>query len=362
MLPAALLGFRPLAAQQEASAELRGTVMRAGTPMSDAEVVLHRVSPDSAGELARTSSESDGGFHFLFPYVPDPDRLDEVFFASVRHDGILYFGPTLTSPADLDSLYIIEVYDTVTAPVGGAPLVVAVRNLVLEPLDEGWQATDLIEVRNEDTRTWVAGPLGDAVWSVAFPSGSTDHQVGESDLPPAGAVFDGDVARTTAAVPPGPRLFLFRYRIPSVGFTLPLVGVTERMEVLVREPAPALSVWGLEGGPPAELEPGTTFRRYVGEDLVDSAVRIDPGGPDRRLPLAPLMVVLGLSLGVLGLWGYSRGRAPRDGRDRSEIVAEIARLDEEFERQAPANGVQRARYERTRAELLRALHRAGADQ
>ncbi|MEZ4422717.1 MAG: carboxypeptidase-like regulatory domain-containing protein [Gemmatimonadota bacterium] len=363
LLAALVVG--PTAAGAQVPADLpvlEGRVVRVdGAPVAGADVLLHRVAVDSAGEVARLTSDADGAFRFRFPYVPDPQRLREVFFGSVRHQGILYFGGTLTTAADLDSLYVIEVYDTAAAPSGGAPLAIEARNVVLEPSDSGWRVTDLVEIRNDSSRTWVSATPGEPVWSLPFPPGSTDHQVGDSDLPPDAARFVEGRAELTAAVPPGTRVYLFRYVVPDMAFTLPVAAPTAHLDLLIREPAPDLTVLGLEGAPPAELEPGTTFRRFVGEDVAVPAVRVLPGGGEEPLPLAGMMVGLGLGLGLVGLWAALRARGGQGpvpagaGPTREELILEIARLDAAFAREASPDPAAVRAYHDRRAVLRRAL-------
>ncbi|HZD03804.1 MAG TPA: hypothetical protein VE173_02770, partial [Longimicrobiales bacterium] len=106
-----------------------------------ATVVLHRVTVDTAGEIDSVRVDSNGRFRFRLPSVPDPGGRGEIYFASVRHQGILYFGAAIHRAVQLDSLYTIEVYDTAVVPAGGADLPLEVRYVVAEPSENGWQIT-----------------------------------------------------------------------------------------------------------------------------------------------------------------------------------------------------------------------------
>jgi len=328
-------------------------------------VLLHQVSSDSAGELGRLSTDEDGRFRFTVPELERVDVNEDIFFASVRHDGILYFGNTIGSSADLDSLYVIEVYDTATAPEGVAPLAVPIRNLILEPLESGWRVTDLIEVRNDLPRTWVGSSAGAPVWRHPIPPSATETSVGQSDLPVGAATFEAGMAVTNAAVPPGSRVYMFRYLVPDIQFVLPVTGGTERLEVLVQEPAPALTVLGLDEAPPAELEPGSTFRRFVGSDLAQGNVLITPGSEDAQIPMAWLIVVMALVLSGVGLWAVM-GRAaatptpvaPVSPLSRQDLLRAVAQLDQDYADADPTPAASE-RYARERAALLSRLREVG---
>ncbi len=348
---AAMASAFPLSGQ----VDLSGQVQRVSVPLSDAEVLLHRVAADSAGEVDRTRSGSDGTFRLTVPPIGE----DEVFFASVRHDGILYFGHTIASPADLDSLYVIEVYDTVVAPEGRAQVSVKVRNLILEPTEGGWQVTDLIEVNNDGDRTWTAREPGSPVWQYPLPPSATDPQVGQSDLPVGAGLFENGGVTTTAAIPPGPRVYMFRYALPDLAFRLPLAGATERLEVLVEEPAPVLNVVGLSEAPPAELEPGSTFRRYVGSDLAPVDVVVLPGSETPQIPFGWLIVGMAFALATVGLWAVQqRGQAGTQPLvstpDRASLIRAIAQLDQRYA-EGPPSAQSEREYRKDRTALLNAL-------
>ena len=354
--------------------ELVGEVRRQGLPLPGADVLLHQVSADSAGEVARRSTGPLGRFRFAEPALTDIDSTDEIFFASVRHDGVLYFGSTLGSRDDLEDLYVIEVFDTATAPAGAAPVALPVRNVILEPIEGGWQATDLIELRNDVGRTWVGSAEGAPVWRHPLPESAVEASVGQSDLPVGAGFFERGMAITNAAIMPGSRVYMFRYRIPELQFALPVVEGTERLEVLVQEPAPALSVVGLAQAPPAELEPGSTFRRYVGTNLAAANVVFSPGNEAGELPLGWLIVVMALALSAVGLWAVMGRRAtlssapspsqPNPGPvplvvSRQELLLKIAQLDQDFAEREGSGPEAEQRYARERAALLNRLREAG---
>jgi hypothetical protein len=348
----------PVGAQVEAEAVLEGRVERASEALAGVTVSLHRVSADEAGEVDRVTADSAGRFRFRLPRVPDPGSRSEVFFGSVRHQGVLYFGNAISQASQLDSLYVINVYDTASAPQSGASLPVQVRTVVLEPMDEGWRVTDLLELRNDGDRTLVASPDG-ATWEYPLPPESLDHEVGDADVPAEGAEFSGTTLVIRAAIPPGPRLHLVRYRLPSQAASLPMPGSTERVELLVREPAPPLTVTGLVASPPLELEPGTTYRRFTAQNARDVMVTIGPGREPANLPLPWIAITLAMALAAVGLWATRRRpTAPPSAPiapvplSRSEVLLRVAKLDEAFEAGEDRTVEARQAYEAERIALL----------
>lgn len=374
---AGLLAATPPAAraQVEATPELSGVVLRSGAPLGNVDVVLHRVDAVDAGALDTLPAAADGTFRFALPTVPDPAGRGELYFASVEHQGVLYFGPPVSMAAELDSIYRIEVYDTLAVPAGGAELPVAVRYLLVEEMAEGWSVTDLIEIEVTGDRTLVAADSG-ATWRYTLPSGITDVQVGGGDIAPVSTTFEGDELTVSMPLSPGARQIVLRYALPTLDIELPLPGETGELELLVREPAPAVEVEGLVAVDPVELEPGIDYRRFAAASLVDSAVsiRATEGGVSTSPDLLPwLMVLLALGLTGLGVWAVRRGgptpaevgagapaspptpptggSAPAAGGmtadARERIVLEIARLDERIEAASDDGEVARLREERS---------------
>lgn len=352
-------------AQVPAHQELRGTVRVGSDPLSEGMVILHRVSPDSSGNIDSTRVAQDGTFSFVLPTVPDPGGRNDIYFASVRFEGVLYFGQAVARAAQLDSTYVIQAYRSVVVPAEGATLTIAVRNLFLEPGPENtWRATDVLQVRNDGERTLIAAD-GGVVWSYVFPPVASDFQLGQGDLPPDAVEFVGHLVRLKAPVPPGDRFFMVQYTLPGPPFSVPVPGITESMELLVREPAPPLEVIGLDEMDVVSLEVGNNFRRYGGTNLVDATISVVAGVPERGIPMQGLAVLLAVLLGGVGVYAFRRPRIaptpvpvglPPDRR--AALLLEIAQLDERMD----ASGVsdaERTEFSARRASLLQRLTAAG---
>lgn len=286
---------------------LTGQVRIADTTLTEGTVILHGVSPNESGEVDSTSVDTQGRFRFDLPRVPDSGGGGQIYFASIRHEGILYFGPAIAQPDQLDSTYVVQVYGVQVAPIDGAQLAISTRNLFFEIDDGGgWRATDLFEIRNDLDRTLVADDEG-MVWSYPLPAGATDFQLGDATALPDNAVtfVDGRI-ELRAPLPPGERVFVARYAIPAPPLEIPMPGVTETMEFLVREPAPALDVDGLEPVALVSIEPGSSYRRYSGTDIESIDVRVDDAEDQGVLPPEWLTAILLAVLGGAGLFAIYR--------------------------------------------------------
>lgn len=319
--------------------------MRVGTETADSgTVVVHRVGPAFAGEMDSVAVAPDGTFELRLPGVDEEGT--EVFFASIRYDGVLYFGSAIHDPAGVDSVYAIQAYPALEVPAG-TRLPVRVRNLFIEASDSGWTVTDLFELANTGTSTLVA-PDGGASWSHRLPPGATDFRVGQSDLPPDDTrLVDGSLV-TGAPIPPGESVYLVQYRVPEEGITIPNDSPTESVELLVREPAPDVSVSGLAHLDPVEVD-GQTYRRFAATDLSPTVLEVVPGRRAEPRELIPwLGVALALLLALAGGLLALRNQGPRA---RGDVLVQVARLDE-----AQAAGrIDEAEYQRRRELLLRGL-------
>ena len=345
--------------------------VRIGEDLADGgTVVLHRVSAFFSGEVDSAAVSSNGTFRLRAPQAPNPDGGD-LYFASIRYQDVLYFGePVPAVPEAGAPPYVIRAYPTAVGP----PPAVRVRNLFLERADPGpgWAATDLFELGNPSSATLVASEHG-ATWSYALPPGAQDFSVGPSDLSPDAATFAGGRVRVSEAMPPGERLFVFRYRIPRDSIDVPMDGQTGSMELLVREPAGPLFVQGLAPAAPVEME-GGTFRRFAGRDLAPATVRVAPRLARSAAETLPLLAAITtLALALAGALVLARDRRPappppaaspvgdRPVGDRPQrpasllarrrVLVQIAALDEAL----AAGEVAPDEHRRRRAQLLRGL-------
>lgn len=346
----ALLLCLPLAgaaaAQEPAEARLTGvvTVGDSVTGLDGATVLLHQVDAVDAGEIDSVRTAADGRFRFVLPRVPDPQGRQEVYFASVRHQGVLYFGNPVASAIQLDSLYRIQVYDTVTVDRAGTEPGLALRYLLVEELGaDGWQVTDLMQLEVRGRNTLVAGEDG-VTWDYPLPDGIRNVRVGGSDVAGETALVEDGRVAVAAPLTPGMRQVVLRYDLDSLAAAVPVPGGVPEMELLVREEAPPLEVEGLLPTGSVALEDGVLYRRYVGTDLPDTVITFRGTDPPFRIPMRWLAVLMGLIFAGAAAVALKRppGGAggdpapagahpgpsgPGTGDTRQALVREIAELD-----------------------------------
>lgn len=346
-------GRRTGVPQAEGGRVLTGQVLIGDHPADTGTVVLHRVAGDFSGEVDSVGTGPDGLFQLPLPAASGMG--DEVFFATFRHQGILYFGPAITELPESGGSYVIQAYPALSAGPGTGPLL-QVRNIILARPESGngWVVADAFELRNAAPATLVAGDTG-ATWSHSLPPEAADLEVGRSDLPPGMAGFRDGRVRVSAPIPPGENVYVFRYTIAGDEFSIPLEAAAGSMELLVREPAGDLAVDGLAAAEGVELE-GVRYRRYAGRDLAPSTVRVIAG--ETRMPFGPpsmVAVLLTLMLAAAGavLAARSAKAAGSPGRSRrGRVLADIALLDEEW----AAGRLAPEEYRSRRTRLLEELH------
>ncbi|MCG6990154.1 MAG: hypothetical protein LJF06_18580 [Gemmatimonadetes bacterium] len=358
-----LLCASPLQGQVLAKPVLDGKVFVGDSVLRQGRVVLHHLSPNTQGEVDSVRIARDGTFSFKLPTVPDSAH-SEIYFASVRYAGILYFGPALTMAVQLDSLYEIHTWDTTMVAPTGTPLTVETRNIFLQQDSGRWDVTDLFQIINDGKKTLVAHP-GGLVWRYPLAAGATNAVMAQSGvLADAESFKDGDLV-VRAPLSPGEQLFVARYQVPDPYLTLRLPGLTEQLNILVREPAPPLNAPGFTLEEPIQMDAGTTYRHYEAEQLRDGVVRLTKAAAPRPPPVRWYAVILSLLLAGVALWALRKGAArglPRPARSantRQALLMEVAELDEAFEARKAPSPEERKAYEVRRRELLRRLRALG---
>lgn len=372
---------------------LRGQLLRVEVPADSGTVVLHRVNPEQSGPVDSIRVDPDGSFRFELGQLPVAGS-GEILFASHRYEGVLYFGQPIGDGAQLDSVYTVRVFPTAPAPPEGVNVPLRVRNVFIEEGAGSWQVTDLLEAVNDSSVTWTAAEDGGVVWRYPLPPGATNPHLVDGQGSRDGIRFEGESLVTSAAFPPGERLWVIQYDIPTLETSFPLPGYTGFVEFLVREPAPAMRVEGLTAAEPIELERDSQYRRWWTEDATDRVARVQLGEEPveprawvavglaiflvlagsvfmlRRRPdvEGPSRLVPGASDpatdGDPGLWGEARDRGDSpDGihappRPRRELLLAVARIDEALD--ADPEPAEAARLRARREALLEALSNAWA--
>ena len=346
-------GTGMLLRQQEENL-LVGRVLVADRPADTGTVVLHRVSGQWSGEVDSVAVGQGGLFRLGLP--PERGTDDDVFFATIRYQDILYFGQAFTGSPELGDSYVIQAYPALPAGPETGPRV-RIRNVVATRPDsgEGWAVVDFFELQNGLSATLVSSDNRPA-WSHALPRGARDPRVGRSDLSPGMASFGDGRVLVTAPVPPGESAYLFRYTLPQDDFSIPLEVGVGSMELLVREPVGDLAVAGLAAVEGVELE-GVRYRRFAGRDVAPSVVTVTAGTTGLRFGSPSLAAVfLTLLLAGAGAVVAARSRSAVAGHAKSgrrPVLIEIARLDEDW----AAGRLSAEDYGSRRTRLLRELGR-----
>ena len=323
----------PLPAASQDSPILEGVVFAGDAMLGVGTVLLHRVGPDVSGEVDSTALEPGGEFQFRLPTTPDQNFEGDVYFASVEYQGVLYFGSAITSAEQLDSVYVVQVFESEEVPPEGVSLPLEVRTMFVEFAGDGWFATDLFAIDNRGDRTLVAQDDG-VVWSYPLPPGASDPELGEGDMPPAAVSFEDGRVRVSAPLPPGERLLMIRYKLDNLAATIPAPGSTEVFEILVKEPFPPLRIEGLEPIGVVDLG-GTPYRQYGASGLVDAMLTLveteDQGPP----PFEWFALLATMMLGIGALVAYMSprrqvlaGPAGQGTSSREALILEVARIDD----------------------------------
>lgn len=302
MLP---LSAAPALAQGAASQVLEGRVTLEGAPVAGAELALHRVTPDSSGVHATSTSGADGAFSFR---VPRPDSAGfTVYFVTADHLGIRYFGSPI-HPGDAPGDYVVQVRDTTST--AGASLRVSRRDLVLLPhADGGWEVNEVVRLRNAGARTIVSRG-GLPTWEMSIPGGVGEFEAGAGDLPADQIQRMGDRLLLIAPVLPGEREIFLRYRIPAGGPAALTAGTEmDSLNVFVQQPSPRVTVSEMRPVEIVNVE-GERFLQLSAADLAaDAPLRME--WESTAPPVDPVLAGVGAAVLVvlLGAGAAFRNRA-----------------------------------------------------
>ena len=313
---------------------LKGQVIRGDVPITDGLVMLHSVSSMRAGQVDSVNLSKQGLFEFLLPGSNGEPVVGELYIASVEYQGVLYFGSAVTDEAQLEDLYTIPVFESKSVNTEGVALPLKVRNILLENNLNTWEVRDVIAVENPRSETLI--PTGDdgIVWSYPLPDGFSEPRVVRGELPPEDVLFTENRVLVKAPIPPGERMLVILYQLPELDVIFPAPGITETFEMFVKEPSPSLQVTDLDPLDVVSLEPGSTYRRYTGSNLVDANISVievnesDPY-PLGRISLAVAILLISVvALSGMGYIGPSRPAEISPLEHKRFLLLKIAQLDQ----------------------------------
>jgi hypothetical protein len=336
-------------------AVLRGLLTVSGAPADTGTVVIHRVTPEEAGDIDSVTVRGDGSFSVSLPNLPIPGS-GEVFLASARFDGVLYAGPPISDPTQLDSLYTIRAYFAELAPAEGVVFPVLRREVWIDEGPIGWQVTDVLELRNPGNSTLIAEAEDGVVWRYPLPQGAIGGRILQVGPVVGPARIEGAVLTASNPVVPAENYYIVQYDLESIEMEIPLPGETGLIQLLVREPGPAIRVEGLARQPSEEMDVGVSFMRWAGQSLRDQRVSIRIGDASRASSVVWMSAILSIMLvavGTLVVWRRpSPGSGLAQGMARRDLLVKIATLDEEFTVLRDPSQKAMVRYRKQRVALV----------
>jgi hypothetical protein len=302
----ALLGaLAGSSAYAQSGSTLSGRVVKDGAPLAGSEVALHQVTAARSGMIGQTTTGPGGSFAFALP--PADTASFNVFFVTVDHLGVRYFGAPVHR-GEIPATYDVAVFDTTSALPGAVR--VSRRSAILFPETDGsWSANELVRVVNNGGKTIIAGPTAPS-FGFSLPEGATDFEVTEGDVASQDLTLVGRQAVFVGNLIPGPRELFIRYRLPGdqSAVEIQTSGVTDTFDVFIPEAFATATVRGLATTRVTTVE-NERFVQYTGTDLpAEHVIRIawSATGPPVS-PVAAALVVVAVVLAV-GAWLAYRNR------------------------------------------------------
>ncbi len=353
---------RPVLAQTEtppagALGKVMGSIINQNTGTLVAEemdIMLHVLDQNFADAgMLHGKSRSDGTF--LFTDVAFDEQLQYAVMAT--YDGVTYFSET--TAVDLTSMQValeVSVYES-TSDLAGVQ--VDQIHVLFNFAEDGLETKEIYILSNSGKRTVkdVYKLEGDksATFKFPLPSGA-DFIFFKPDDQDRFVKFDGGFADTYPILP-GTRSaqIMVNYLLPfsekgTYSYTAPLN--IARMNLLIEQDANvSLQGRGLAGPEQMALQDGKSYLIYSYSDLsAGQTVEVSFTGQvnsedkmvkESTIPLASGAAFLGIAMVGFGVWWWRRPGNDQGEDDETEVqpggatldelIAEIARLDEEYE-------------------------------
>jgi hypothetical protein len=348
-----------------------------GTPIGMLELTLRSYPPEGDVTSMTTIAGEDGAFRFT-GVSTDHQLVHQV---EAEFQGTTYFSQPITfvEGQELEPIDMM-VYDTTS---DSSAISLGLAHTIITEDESGLEVQEVSVFVNSGDRTYV-GPEDESVGGerptvrFSLPSGATDVRI-DPGVP--GMPFSTEYGFIhTMPVRPGETTFSYSYRINTevAGYTFNRYSFypTTQYSMMIQTDTLDAEAEGLTVGPPSDMN-GLRFLVLSGQGLAaDQAVSATLIAPASGLSPA-IWVVLALVLvgGVAGLT-YSRRRqragaeAPETvaeepaaaGDDVEAMLAEIARLDDEFENGGLDEKTYRQQRDATKARLADIMRSsAGAD-
>ncbi|HUE95251.1 MAG TPA: carboxypeptidase-like regulatory domain-containing protein [Longimicrobiaceae bacterium] len=286
---------------------LVGRVVQEGQPLPSVPVVLHRVTPQSSGEVAAATTDESGTFRL--PLETLEGAGFNIFFVTAEYLSVRYFGEPV-HPDRPRVGYTVAVYDTVSSP--SVPPRVNRRDFVMIPqTNDSWEVNEIISILNPGDRA-IVGAQGMPTMEISVPTGALDFQAGEGDIFPHELSFMGGRVLLVTPVIPGRRDLWLRYRLPPqpARATVRIQQPTDTFNLYVQQPSHLTGVEGLGTTQMINVE-GEQFLQYGAIDLpagATIALRWTGGAP-----VDPVVAAVVVTLALLAAGAVVAARNRRAG-------------------------------------------------
>ena len=385
LFPALILLFalssfvtQPVRAQEETPpasplGAVRGTVINRNTGQlvkESLEVMLHILDQNLTDKgMEHGQSQPDGTF--VFPEIPFDENTQ--FAVMALYDGVTYSSETIV--ADLTTLEVsieMPVYETTTDL---AAIQIDQMHILFETSPDGLETKELYIISNTGERTVKdVFDLGEGKFAaLKFPlPEDADYIFFKPDDQDRFVKLDGGFADTYPVLPGGQASqIMTSYLIPYSGerqytYKAP-VNVAQINFLLPDQAGIALKGTGLIGPEPTTLQDGTSYQVYsysnlkAGQTLSltlhGGAVMSSRAANSSNNLIAGLVAFLGFGVTGFALWRWRTSvstkvddevHAETGEQTLDELVAEIARLDETYEKQ----GINGEEYQSQRKALM----------
>ena len=287
-----------------------GRVLRGGrdtVPLSNAWVVLHRVTREQGGPIDSVRSDARGRYRML---LRDPDSAG-AYVVSAWYDSLAYF----SLPLNVLGRPAAHVEDIVTFPTTskGPPIRLERRLATVAAAREDGtrEVLEILELENTGQTTRVTKDTLEPTWAGRVPARVGQFRGGQGDISPDAMQFRHDSVIVLGPIPPGPvKQLSYGYSLPmgTRALVIPIDQPTVELNLLVEDTAAAVTAPKLQALGVQEIEQ-RHFAAYRAGPLAPGdnvEIRL-PAGAFRAQTLLPYVIALLASGMVIALvWALKK--------------------------------------------------------
>jgi len=291
---------------------VNGRVLRGGRdtiPLSNAWVVLHRVTREGGGPLDSARTDARGRYRIQ---LRDADTSG-VYVVSAWYDSLAYF----SLPLNIVGRPAVHVEDIVVYPTttNGPPIRLARRLVTIaRPGQEGTrEVLEILELENRGQTTRITKDTLVPTWAGRVPSVGGQFQGGQGDISPEAMVFRNDSVHVLGPIPPGPvKQLSYGYSLPATArkLVLPIDQATQELNLLVEDTAAVVTAPAIESLGVQEIEQRRFAAYRAGALAAGAKVEIAlPRGKFRPQMVLPYIIGL-LAAGMAAALFWALRRKP----------------------------------------------------